>query len=399
MSTILLVASLLVASIKYMRYYLSMTTIPPNNKNNELNDRASLIASLTAFSLQHILHIIIESSQDGELYVGGTDQDGRAWVEDGKITGFSVSTLDDSVTSAEKALFELALFDNAWAYFTLGRSAPTSTCSEELRGIVNSIGPQLEEYHSLIKKMPLNATVQLNQDSPSDSVQMSSVQWKVLTKIGSRGSQQIREIVSSADTSQVDTLKVLDQLIEARLITVEQTPGTTSFGTISNEATPGSSINGGTGNNTGNPPSSGAIGSNTIPATPSTVPAPPSGSSLGLPSASQGGTPPGHAPASASVSPSASRTEPPSASASRTYAAPAPATPAQSTSSVPLGSVNSSEPDREVVNALRETVDPLGGFILVTDSPARYDTRPEQKSINTGGSDDMQFPTGLGDIS
>ncbi|MCL4443216.1 MAG: hypothetical protein M1456_03880, partial [Actinobacteria bacterium] len=186
-----------------------MTTVPLNNQNNELNDRASLIASLTAFSLQQVLHIIIESSQDGELYVGGTDQDGRAWIEGGKITGFSVSTMDDSTTSAEKALFELALFDNAWAYFTLGRSAPTSTCSEELKGIVDRIGPQLKEYHSLIEKMPLNATVQLNQDSPSDSVQMSSSQWKVLTKIGSKAGQRVREIVSNADASQVDTLKTL----------------------------------------------------------------------------------------------------------------------------------------------------------------------------------------------
>ena len=377
-----------------------MTTVPLNNQNNELNDRASLIASLTAFSLQQVLHIIIESSQDGELYVGGTDQDGRAWIEGGKITGFSVSTMDDSTTSAEKALFELALFDNAWAYFTLGRSAPTSTCSEELNGIVDRIGPQLEEYRSMIEKMPLNATVQLNQDSPSDSVQMSSSQWKVLTKIGSKAGQRVREIVSNADASQVDTLKTLGQLLEAQLITVEQD---TDHGAMPKGASPNDDINDSTGNDISDASGSSIIGANTaptMPSTPSTVAAPPSEPSLRSIPIPSTGTPPSSAPSS---SPQLAST--PGTSTESTTANPAPtgsastlATPAQSAGSVPLGSVNSSEPDREVTNALRETVDPLGGFILVTDSPAKYDTRQEQQSIDTNKSNDLQFPTGLGDI-
>ncbi len=383
-------AILLLASIIYMRYHLSMTTVPPNNKNNELNDRASLIASLTAFSLQHILRIIIESSQNGELYVGGTDQDGRAWIDNGKITGFSVSTLDNSVTSAEKALFEMALFDNAWAYFTLGRAAPTNTCSEELKGIVDRIGPQLEEYHSLIKKMPLNATVRLNQDSPSDSVQMSSAQWKVLTKIGSGTGQQVRDIISSTDVSQVDTLKILDQLVAAQLIAVEKADESTFPNAAANAAPSGNS------SNVGNASISNPAETITVSTIPSTTTIPP----VGLPTALSDETPPVLAslPAPTPVPPSASGTsaestptDPGSMPTSTTTTPPA--------GSTPLSSVNTSEPDREVVNALRETVDPLGGFILVTDSPARYDTRPEQQSIDPSKSSDAQFPTGLGDIS
>ncbi len=388
-------ALLLVASIKYMRYHLSMTTAPLNNQNNELNDRASLIASLTAFSLQQILHIIIESSQDGELYVGGTDQDGRAWIKEGKIIGFSVSTLDDSTASAEKALFELALFDNAWAYFTLGRSAPTSTCSEDLRVIVDRIGPQLEEYRSLIEKIPLNATVQLNQDSPSDSVQMSSSQWKVLTRIGSKSGQQVREIVSSTDTSQVDTLKILDQLLEAQLIIVDQD---THHEATSKEALPDdiNNINNSTSNTIVDAPNSSTIGASTTPTMSSTMTTPPSEPSLSsIPTPSTEEPPSsGHSLASApdtSIGSTTTKSTP-------TNSTSTPTTPDQSAGSVPLGSVNSSEPDREVTNALRETVDPLGGFILVTDSPAKYDTRPEKQFIDTNKSDDMQFPTGLGDI-
>ncbi|MHB8262711.1 MAG: DUF4388 domain-containing protein [Acidimicrobiales bacterium] len=332
---------------------------------------ASLIASLRAFPLQHILHVIIESDQSGELYVGGTDKDGRAWIEGGKVTGFSVDTLDSSTATAEKAVFELALLEDAWAYFTLGRFAPAATTGEDLRTIVDSIGPQLEEYHKLTRKLPLDAFVLLRQDAPAESVQMSSTQWHVLTRIGAKPQQIVRDILSATETSQVETLRTLDELLDASLIAVEAPQRSAE-----NAQPSGNRLS-------GEPPSEGPSADEPASAESSVaLSAAESKQDAGLQQETIAGSPSTPLPPTASPGVGADAqmetTGTDSAVASPLALSGQDEKPSSDSAlpgSVPLGSANSSEPDRAVTNALRDTVDPLGGFILVTDSPARYESK------------------------
>ncbi|HUA95188.1 MAG TPA: DUF4388 domain-containing protein [Acidimicrobiales bacterium] len=178
---------------------------------------ASLVGSVSAFHLTDVLSLLAHTGQTGELQVVGAGVDGRVWLEEGELTGSAVG----SSLTVSQAVFELGLLSDGWFSFTEDLRAPAPAPGQTVASVLSVVGPQVEEWHELLGRVPLDAVVRLSPEPPSAEVQIRADQWQILTTVG-KADLSVQDVVAALDHDQVVTLRLLRDLLDAGLISVDR---------------------------------------------------------------------------------------------------------------------------------------------------------------------------------
>src|ERR1700722_4699413 len=144
---------------------------------------ASLVGSLSVFSLADVLSMLASTMQTGELQVVGEGVDGRVWLDRGKLSSAQVGT----TSTIAQAVFDLACLTEGWFYFTSGAASSNGQPPLQVDAVLTEVGPQVDEWKELQQAVPVEAVVSLCPDPPGEDVQIRNDQWRVLTTIGNSG--------------------------------------------------------------------------------------------------------------------------------------------------------------------------------------------------------------------
>jgi len=177
---------------------------------------ASLVGSLSVFSLSDILSLLADTQQTGELQVVGSGVDGRLWLGEGELSNAHVG----AATTIGQAVFELACVGEGWFYFTAGLTSSSGQPRVSVRAVLDEVGPQVDEWRDIRQVVPLDATVSLSPTPPGDDVQIRGDQWQLLTTIGT-GGQSVKAVLDVIGGDQITGLRTLRDLSEAGLIVLE----------------------------------------------------------------------------------------------------------------------------------------------------------------------------------
>ncbi len=177
---------------------------------------ASLVGSLSVFSLSDILSLLADTQQTGELQVVGSGVDGRLWLGEGELSNAHVG----AATTIGQAVFELACVGEGWFYFTAGLTSSSGQPRVSVRAVLDEVGPQVDEWRDIRQVVPLDATVSLSPTPPGDDVQIRGDQWQLLTTIGT-GGQSVKAVLDVIGGDQITGLRTLRDLSESGLIVLE----------------------------------------------------------------------------------------------------------------------------------------------------------------------------------
>jgi hypothetical protein len=194
---------------------------------------ASLVGALGEFCVPDVLRLVAGGCHRGELLVVANGLDGRLWMLDGTLTGAAVR----GTASLAQAVFELALLEEGWFYFTAGRGAPEpAEHPQSVEDVLRVVLPQVVEWRDLLHRVPLDAVVTLAPTPPQGDVQLSAAQWQVLAAVGGRGTRVI-DVVAATGRDQVQTVRTLRDMADAGLVTISggspaQRPGPSAHGPL-----------------------------------------------------------------------------------------------------------------------------------------------------------------------
>jgi hypothetical protein len=199
----------------------SLYGTPPNRKEDTMTQvetfeeapAASLVGSLSVFTLSDVLTMLAATAQTGELQLVSDVVDGKLWLAQGELSNAHVGT----ATTVGQAVFELACIAEGWFYFTSGLSSSNGQPSIPVATMLSDVRPQVDEWRELRQVVPLEATVSLSPTSPGHDVQIRSDQWQVLTTVG-HGGHTVKTVIESIGGDQMVGMRSIRDLRTAGLI-------------------------------------------------------------------------------------------------------------------------------------------------------------------------------------
>jgi hypothetical protein len=177
---------------------------------------ASLVGSLSVFTLADVLSLLAATDQTGELQVVSDVVDGRIWLEDGQFSNAHVG----AASTIGQAVFELACVAEGWFYFTAGVTSSSGQPTVPVKAVLDEVRPQVDEWFDLRQIVPLEAVVSLSPTPPGQDIQIRSDQWTVLTTVGNAG-HSVKAVIDLIGGDQIAGLRTLHDLQAAGLIVVE----------------------------------------------------------------------------------------------------------------------------------------------------------------------------------
>lgn len=177
---------------------------------------AALVGSLAVFDLPLVLRLLADTEQGGELQVVGGGVDGRLWFDRGELTGWAVP----EARTLTEAVFDLALLDEGWFYFTQGAEVAEPTERAGVVDVLETVRPQVAEWRELLTRVPLTTVIRLSPTPPAAEVNIRTEQWQVLTTLGNQG-MAVSDLLAALPHEQVVSLRLLSELVEAGLAVVE----------------------------------------------------------------------------------------------------------------------------------------------------------------------------------
>jgi hypothetical protein len=190
-----------------------------NQRDHESFDEApaaSLVGSLSVFSLSDILSMLASTKQSGELQVVSEGTDGKLWLADGELSNAQVGV----AATIGQAVFELACVTDGWFYFTVGVVSSSGQPTVPVLAVLNEVRPQVDEWREIRRDVPLEAVVTLAPDPPGEDVQIRSDQWRVLTTVGTSG-HSVRTVLEQIGGDHIAGLRSLRDLQAAGLIELD----------------------------------------------------------------------------------------------------------------------------------------------------------------------------------
>jgi hypothetical protein len=185
---------------------------------------ASLVGSLSVFTLADVLSMLASTLQTGELQVVSDSLDGRVWLDRGELLDARVGT----ATTTRQAIFDLALLGQGWFYFTSGPVSTGGQSAVPVTPLLDELRPQVEEWQEILAEVPLEAVVTLCPDPPGQDVQIRNDQWRVLTTIG--GSRlDVGSVLAAVGGDQIVGLRTLRDLHVAGLLQLGPASVATAF--------------------------------------------------------------------------------------------------------------------------------------------------------------------------
>ena len=185
---------------------------------SEAGAAAALVGSLATFSLVDVLDLLGRTGQTGELQLVGRDIDWRVWVDRGYLIGGPAS---DGLGAL---LFHLACSDEGWFYFNRTDRVPEGGERIALTFMLGDLGSQVEDWRRLVSFLPFEATVCMASSTPGPEVQIRADQWQLLSVVGTSG-RTVNQVVESAPSTPLETLRTLYELTQSGLVAVGATPG------------------------------------------------------------------------------------------------------------------------------------------------------------------------------
>ena len=202
----------------------SIFDLPLNGKESTMHPTeiseeapaASLVGSLSVFTLADVLSLLAGTDQSGELQVVSDLVDGKIWLEDGQFSNAHVG----AASTIGQAVFELACVAEGWFYFTAGVTSSSGQPTVPVKAVLDEVRPQVDEWLDLRQIVPLEAVVALSPTPPGQDIQIRSDQWTVLTTVGNAG-HSVKSVVDLIGGDQVAGLRTLRDLLTAGLIVLE----------------------------------------------------------------------------------------------------------------------------------------------------------------------------------
>jgi hypothetical protein len=180
---------------------------------------ASLVGSLSVFTLSDVLSMLASTGQSGELQVVSETVDGRVWLDHGELSNAHVG----ATTTIGQAVFELACVTDGWFYFTSGVRSSSGQPAVPVDLILSEVRPQVEEWRELRQVVPLESIVTLAPSPPGQDIQIRSEQWRVLTTVGTSGIS-VRSVLETVGGDQMVGLRTLRDLRAAGLVALGTEP-------------------------------------------------------------------------------------------------------------------------------------------------------------------------------
>jgi len=181
---------------------------------------ASLVGAVAVFPLDDVLGLLAETGQRGELQIVGQGVDGHLWIDTKDLVGSSV----EGTNSLTQAVFQLMLLNEGWFYFTSEQAPPAGhTERKSVNSVINEVGPQVQEWRDLLKRVPLTATASMAASTPGPEVQIRADQWRVLATLGTAG-RTVNSVIDDIDEDSVVTLRLLRELVESGLAVLDGKP-------------------------------------------------------------------------------------------------------------------------------------------------------------------------------
>ena len=176
---------------------------------------ASLVGSLSVFTVSDVLSLLAATAQTGELQVISGSVDGKVWLAGGQLSNAHVG----AATTIGQAVFELACATDGWFYFTPGVVSSSGQPAVPVDAVLYEVRPQVDEWRDLRTAVPLAAVVGLSPEPPSQDIQIRIDQWQVLTTVRS-----VREVLDRIGGDRVAGLRTLRDLRVAGLIVLDPAP-------------------------------------------------------------------------------------------------------------------------------------------------------------------------------
>lgn len=187
---------------------------------------ALLVGSLGVFALPEVLTLVAASRGRGRLQVTAVGLDGYLWFDEGDLTNFTVG----NAATLTEAVFDLALVADGWFSFVVDTNPPASAGRRSVADVLADVQPQVAEWRSLVQRVPLDGLVHLARTPPGAEIQIRSDQWRVLTVINPVGST-VRDVLDILGSEYVVALRLVCELLDAGLVEMLPTNGTTAGGT------------------------------------------------------------------------------------------------------------------------------------------------------------------------
>ncbi len=181
---------------------------------------ASLVGSLSVFSLDDVLSMLASTSQTGELQVVADSAGGRLWLDGGRLSNAQVG----SATTIGSSVFELACLEEGWFYFTGGAASFGGQPSVSVEAVLAEVRPQVDEWKEIRAIVPVDALVSLSPTPPGRDVQIRSDQWQVLTTVGTSG-RSVNDVLDAIGGDQITGLRTLRDLSNAGLLQLTPASG------------------------------------------------------------------------------------------------------------------------------------------------------------------------------
>jgi hypothetical protein len=194
---------------------------------------ASLVGSLSDFTLSDVLTLLASTGKTGEFQVAGQNVDGRLWFDHGALSGAHVG----AATTMGQAVFELACVTDGWFSFSPGLVSSSDEPNVPVVAVLQEVRPRVDEWKEIRDVVPLEAIVGLSPTPPGQDVQIRSDQWQVLTTVGTSG-LSVKTVLDTIGGDQITVLRTLRDLQAAGLIVVLPAPD----GPTADEATPTSAV-------------------------------------------------------------------------------------------------------------------------------------------------------------
>ncbi len=176
---------------------------------------ASLVGSMSVFTLSDVLSLLAATDQTGELQVASEAMDGRLWLDKGALSNAHVGV----ATTIGQAVFELACIVDGWFYFTSGLVSSSGQPAVPVAAVLEEVGPQVAEWKEIRSVVPVEAIVSLSPTPPGQDVQIRSDQWQVLTTVGSSG-RSVKAVLDAIGGDRIVGMRTLRDLLAAGLIVV-----------------------------------------------------------------------------------------------------------------------------------------------------------------------------------
>jgi Domain of unknown function (DUF4388) len=193
---------------------------PRSGDRSDVAPAASLVGSLSVFSLSDVLSMLASTSQTGELQVVADAAGGRLWLDGGRLSNAQVG----SATTIGQSVFELACLDEGWFYFTVGAASFGGQPSVSVDAVLHEVRPQVDEWKEIRSVVPVDALVSLSPTPPGHDVQIRSDQWQILTVVGTSG-RSVNDVLDAIGGDQMDGMRTLRDLSAAGLLQLTPASG------------------------------------------------------------------------------------------------------------------------------------------------------------------------------